>query len=140
MSDSSSNTSSLGSEDITSSSGLDSSDSDDVPEEATSKREKSDTLPPKRGKPKNLCKYFMANGRCRSGASCKFKHELPERGSKIAKAKEGPSRREGRKERTSLYQRLVEQEKKNEEEAVLKATIHLGDRGILDEHDEDPQI
>lgn len=41
--------------------------------------------------------------------------------------------------RVSLYQRLVEQEKRNEDEAVLKAIIELGDHGVLDQTiDEQP--
>ena len=127
------------SEDLTSSSGSDSCDEDVAPEERTSKRGEQDIMPLKRGQSKQLCKYFLANGRCRSGASCRFKHELPKRGNGIIQAKEVANQPVGRAERVSLYQRLIEQEKKNEEEAVLRAIIHLGEIGILDQPGEDTQ-
>ena len=126
-------------EDVTSSSGSDSSDSENAPEEATSKRDGPESAPPpKRETSKKICKFYLQKGRCRLGASCKFKHELPERGSNVAKAKEAmavgkASQPEGRRERMSLYQRLVQQEKKNEEETVLRAIIHLGETGVLDQ-------
>lgn len=127
------------SEELTSSSGSDSSDEDVAPEERTSKGGEPGIEPLKQGQSKYLCKYFLASGRCRSGASCRFKHELPKRGSGPVQTKEVANQPVGRVERVSLYQRLVEQERKNEEEAVLRAIINLGDKGILDQSSEDAQ-
>ena len=112
MSDFSSEISSPDSEDMTSSSGSSdsSADSDDAPEETISKRDKPERVPPpKREKPKQLCKSFMEHGRCRFGDSCRFRHELPDRGSQAAKAaaKANEAKKpKGRKERVSLHQRV----------------------------------
>ena len=121
------------SEDLTSSSGSDSSDSDGAPEEKTSKADEPRRMDSKRQKTTRLCKYFIATGRCRSGASCRFKHELPPRGNREVKNKAARSQVERGKERISLYQRLVGQEKKLEEEALLDTIIHLGDTGVLEQ-------
>ena len=83
MSDSSSEVSSTESEDDTSSSGSTSSDADsDTPDQASSRRDGPERiLPPPRRKPKLICRDFLKNGRCKRGDNCRFRHELPERGS-----------------------------------------------------------
>lgn len=88
--------------DWTSSSGSDlsSSDSegsedDSAPEEITSRREGPERVaPPPREVKKRICRHFARNGRCSRGESCKFLHEIPERG---PKAKPQPAEKKGRK-------------------------------------------
>ena len=109
MSDSSSEIASTDSEDLTSSSGSSSSASDtedDPPQQASSKRNGPERIaPPKRMNFKQICREFLKSGRCKRGDSCRFKHELPERGSHTAGLKRGKET-QGRTERVSLYQRV----------------------------------
>ena len=96
-------------DDDTSSSG--SSSNDDAPEEAPSTRNGPiRVLPPKRERPKTICRDFLQKGHCKRGDSCKFRHELPERGSSSAaktteRGSKGGKEKEGGK-RIGLYQRV----------------------------------
>lgn len=106
MSDLSSDTTSIKSEDSTSSSG---SSSDDAPDEAFTKRNRPERVAPlKRAEPKQICRDFLHNGLCKRGTRCKFLHELPERGRRGTGAQE-VKRAEGKKERVGLYQRVSHQ-------------------------------
>ena len=108
MSDSSSDSSSTDSEDSTSSSGSSSNrdNDDEAPEETSTKRNGPERVaPPKRAKPKQICREFLHKGLCKRGSRCKYLHELPERGSRGAVSQE-IKRAEGRKERVGLYQRV----------------------------------
>lgn len=94
------------------SSGSSSDDDNDAPDEAPSTRDGPIRVPPpKREKPiPNICREFLQKGHCKRGDACKFRHELPERGSKsAAKLKERGSKEgkgnEGGK-RIGLYQRV----------------------------------
>ena len=109
MSDSSSDISSTDSEDLTSSSGSSSSDidsGDDAPEQVSSRRSGPQRVAaPRREKPRQICRDFLKNGRCKRGDDCRFRHELPERGSRDNPIKE-VSKFEKRTERVSLHQRV----------------------------------
>ncbi|KAL6720724.1 hypothetical protein ACLMJK_002649 [Lecanora helva] len=122
------------SEDLTSSSGSSStvSDSeDDAPCQTTSKRSGPEKVPPpKRDKPKAICKNFLNHGRCRWGDNCRWRHELPEKGSRMTREKE-TKRSEGNTQRVGLHQRLVEREKEQEDDEILRAIMYLGDKGLL---------
>ena len=108
---SSSDSSSMDSEDNTSSSGSssksDSDDSDDGgPDESSTKRNEPESVaPPTRAKPEQLCRAFINKGLCKRGSSCRYLHELPEKGSRGART-QGIKEAEGRKERVRLYQRV----------------------------------
>lgn len=107
-SDSSYNSSSMDSEDDTSSSGSSSDrDSDDgAPDETLTKRGVPESFaPPKRAKPKQMCRAFLHRGICKRGSHCKYLHELPERGARGVVSQEG-KRAEGSKGRVGLYQRV----------------------------------
>ncbi len=113
MSDSSSDLASTEAADITSSSGSSSSDSiseDDGPDQASSRRNGPEKIPPPpRAKPKQICRDFLRHGRCKRGDNCRFRHELPEKGSHSNRKKEGrraEGRAEGRAGRVGLYQRV----------------------------------
>jgi hypothetical protein len=89
-SDSSDWTSSSGSD---TSSDSDDSDNDSAPEQATSRREGPERVPPPpREGQKRLCRHFARTGRCVRGKSCKFLHEKTERGGKTK-----PAETKGRK-------------------------------------------
>ena len=109
MSDSSSDLASTESADITSSSGSSSSDSiseDDGPDQASSRRNGPEKVPPPpRAKPKQICRDFLRHGRCKRGDNCRFLHELPEKGSHSNRKKEG-RKAVGRAARVGLYQRV----------------------------------
>ena len=109
MSDSSSDLSSTDSEDITTSSGSSSSDADsddDAPDKTSSRQNGPERVPPpRREKPKQICRDFLKNGRCKRGDDCRFRHELPERGSRDTRIMEVP-KVEKRTERIGLHQRV----------------------------------
>ena len=109
VSDSSSESSSTDSEDLISSSGSSSSASDsdeDTPQQTSSKRNGPERVaPPKRERSNQICKDFLKSGRCRRGDNCRFRHELPERGSRAAGRREDKKTQE-RTERVSLHQRV----------------------------------
>ncbi len=95
-------------DDNTSSSG--SSSDEDAPDEAPSKRDGPERVPPpKRERPKSICKAFLKTGRCKRGGRCRFLHELPERGSSRAamvegKKTSGQAKQEPRPKRKRLYE------------------------------------
>ncbi|MCJ1469275.1 hypothetical protein MMC07_007908 [Pseudocyphellaria aurata] len=98
----------------TSSEGSTSSSSPSGPESRSIKQTQPDKVsPPKRRHGRLICRYFLQNGHCRKGDGCRFRHELPERGSRLERRTQG--KREGKKPRIGLYQRLVEQEKQTQE-------------------------
>lgn len=75
-------TSSSGS-DLSSSSDSDSGDDDSAPEQATSRREGPERVPPPaRDEKKQLCRHFARNGHCPRGKACKFVHDKSERATK----------------------------------------------------------
>ncbi|KAL9100230.1 MAG: hypothetical protein Q9163_004369 [Psora crenata] len=96
--------------DLTSSSGSSSSDGDsdnDGPESSTTKRiEPEKKILSKRARANQVCRAFLRTGRCRLGARCRDRHELPERANHSSKAKnKGYGEYERRKGRIGLYQR-----------------------------------
>jgi hypothetical protein len=121
----------------------DSDDSDDngPPEEASSKQSKD--IP---GTKNILCRDYVASGRCRDGDSCRFKHELPERGTgtayrEIAQKEQQEQERRRKAEndlhdaklmesraadRKTIFQRLVEQEHVGEDLLALQVIKALG--------------
>ncbi|RAL07433.1 CCCH zinc finger protein [Aspergillus homomorphus CBS 101889] len=123
-SDSSDWTSSSGSD--SSSEDSDGSDNDSAPEEATSKREGPERVPPpaRETKKKVLCRHFARRGRCKHGDKCKFSHELPERGTKAK-----PTEQKGRK---GLLQALLDRQKTEDDRKVMEAIVWLGENGMLD--------
>ncbi|RAK91305.1 hypothetical protein BO79DRAFT_191342 [Aspergillus costaricaensis CBS 115574] len=119
------------SSDWTSSSGSDSSsdesdsDSDSAPEEATTRREGPERVPPPpRETKKKPCHHFARTGRCRNGDRCRFSHEAPERGKKAK-----PTEPKGRK---GLLQALLDRQKGEEDRKVMEAIAWLGENGFLD--------
>ena len=109
ITDSDSEISDTTSEDLTSSSGSSSSASDsddDAPRQISSKRSGPERVAaPKREKPRQICRAFLRQGRCKRGDRCRYRHELPERGSRAARPNEN-KKTEGKVERVSLHQRV----------------------------------
>lgn len=106
----------------------DASDSDAPPTETSSRRTGPTKVPPpprdgtrKPQQGTKVCRYFAKHGRCDLGARCGFRHD---RGDK----------KSGRKERggMKLFDRLVEQERKEEAELALSAIKYLGSNGFLE--------
>ena len=94
-------------DDDTSSEGT-SSSSDDAPKVATSKRTAPDKVPPPRRektKSRDICRNFLKSGRCPRGEQCRFRHERPEKDTKLKTAKQAKGELM-KKERKSLYQRV----------------------------------
>ena len=109
MSDSSSDLSSSDDEDTTSSEGS-SSSSNDSPETAPSKVNGPVQVPPPKRirtktRDKDICRNFLKNGRCPRGKKCRFRHELPAKGSQLKRERQAKMV-EPKKERKSLYQRV----------------------------------
>ncbi|KAJ9669337.1 hypothetical protein H2201_000689 [Coniosporium apollinis] len=106
----------------------DASDSDAPPTETSSRRTGPTKVPPpprdgtrKPQQGTKVCRYFAKHGRCNLGAKCGFKHE---RGDE----KGGRRERGGMK----LFDRLVEQERREEAELALNAIKYLGSNGFLE--------
>ena len=84
----------------------------DAPAEASSKRAGPERVPPpKRVKPKSICRQFLRSGHCKRGDRCDFLHELPERGSSRAVPEEGRKlvrrgNEKSKSNRKSLYSRV----------------------------------
>jgi hypothetical protein len=133
-------------DDWTSSSGSSSSSSkdsssengDSAPEETTTRpRGPVRVPPPAREKPKpqkcqpRPCKFFAANGHCRQGKRCRYAH-VAANGKIVqnAAAREGGGTKKGR---ISLWQRLVDKEKEEEEARIVDAIKIIGDRGMLND-------
>lgn len=97
----------------TSSSG--SSSEDTSPLEITSKSDGPKGAPhTKSRRSKTICNAFLAKGRCLRGDKCKYRHELPERGSggleKNNRKGNGGEHEKPRIESVSLYQRVSDVE------------------------------
>lgn len=101
-----------------------SSDNDsDAPEEATSKHDGPVRVaPPNSERPP--CSVFARTGQCRFGPKCRFKHVASEQ------TREKRSETGGAKRKT-LFQRLVEQERDEENRVVLQAIKYLGGVGFF---------
>lgn len=114
------------------------SDDDGPPEESTSK------APAKKTGHSGmlLCKYFVASGYCRDGDACRFRHELPPRGTASAmppqqgahqpRAEAGPKLDySATADKKSIYQRLIEQQQEEEDRLALQVIKHLGKAGFF---------
>jgi len=116
------------------------SDEDSAPDEATSKPPTSAVS----GREQPVCRYFAASGYCRDGTACRFRHELSRKGEvAIARAQQhrtpkAPYDRFAPKldpstalERKNIHDRLVEQERIEEDRLALKAIKFLGQAGFF---------
>lgn len=100
-------------------------DSEEAPEEVTSKRDKPLRVPPPTSDQK-VCSAFANTGRCKFGVKCRFRHVHDGRGPQSQIQREiGPSKR------ITLYQRMVEQEQGEENKLALQAIKHLGSVGFF---------
>lgn len=92
-------------DDSTSSDGSTTSSSPSGPESRSIRRTQPDKAPaPRRRHGRIICRHFLHNGHCKKGDGCRFRHELPERGSRPERRKHG--KREGKRQRIGLYQRV----------------------------------
>ncbi|KAK5127214.1 hypothetical protein LTR85_008576 [Meristemomyces frigidus] len=117
--------------------GLD-SDDDGPPEEATSKPPTANAG----GSQQLLCKFYVASGYCRDGDACRFKHELPPRGTTSAmQPQQRPQQPRAEvapkldysatADKKSIYQRLMEQQQEEEDRLALQVIKHLGKAGFF---------
>lgn len=122
------------------------SDSDGPPEQSTSKPSAPTTSSPDSTIP--LCRYYVASGSCRDDIHCRYRHELPARGSGTALAMEKErNRREQEKQqqrkehkpfvvpvpgaKKSISERLVERQKEEEDVVALGVIKYLGEMGFF---------
>lgn len=111
------------------------SDDDGPPEESTTKAAATSN-----GSSQRLaCKYFAASGHCRDGDACRFRHELAP-GSAAVQQQRRPERqpagapkldKPGPSEKKSIYQRLMEQQREEEDRLALRVIKHLGKAGFF---------
>lgn len=143
MSDASDWTSSSGSESESESD----SDDDAAPEEASSRRQGPERVPPPPREGKKIrCRHFARSGQCNRGDSCQFSHEVPERGPKT-KAKTVEKKEKGRKgllqavsvtpffnqafhQLTQL--KLLDRQKEDEDRRAMEVISWLGQNGLLE--------
>ncbi|KAF2196884.1 hypothetical protein GQ43DRAFT_444731 [Delitschia confertaspora ATCC 74209] len=111
--------------DSDSDSGTHASDSDDAPEQQSSKAPASGTMLPHSSKPapapkreivksEKVCEHWKKAGRCKYGDKCRYAHPI----------------REERK-RMGLWDKLVEKEKEAADALALEAIKYLGSHGLL---------
>lgn len=106
-------------------------DSDSAPEEASSKLDGPERVPPpKRAMETSqsaVCRNLSKTGKCKFGKKCRYSHDVPSRKDTKAKSKLSsvPARRKG------LYQIMVEKEHEDDHKRALRAIIALGDQGLL---------
>lgn len=116
------------SDDSTSSS--QSSSSDESPESQPVSLQGPQKVPPPKRQPANtpVCRNIARFGRCKR-LGCRFRHEKPEKRHPV-KDNNGTM---------SLYQKLVQKEKEEEDKTVLAAIIYLGQQGRLGEPGTTPE-
>lgn len=100
----------------------DSTSSDDLPDSQLVSRQAPQKVPPPQRRPAvtPICRNVARFGRCKR-LGCRFRHETSDK-------RQGS--RENR-ESMSLYQKLVQQEKAEEDKTILGAIIYLGQHGRL---------
>lgn len=101
----------------------DSDDNDDAPEEETSKSQGPVRVPAPNSE-RSMCQAFSRTGHCRFGPKCRYRHAASEQ------TREKRSETGGSKRKT-LFQRLVEQEREEENKLALQAIKHLGGIGFF---------
>lgn len=80
-------------------------------------------------KTNKVCKYMLKSGKCRKGKQCRYRHDVlsdefwSSMNNDCLEA-EGPTK-------LSLYERLLAQQRDQEDREILHCIIHLGDRGLL---------
>lgn len=99
------------------------SSEDEAPEEATSKSNGPVRVPPPNSE-RRICQTFATTGRCKYGPKCKFKHVGSE-ATRVARNETAPTKRK------TLFQRMVEQEREEENRIALLAIKHLGSVGFF---------
>ncbi|GAB7364967.1 hypothetical protein MBLNU230_g5751t1 [Neophaeotheca triangularis] len=118
------------------------SDSDGPPEQSTSKNPAP--KPSSQESKVPLCRYYVASGFCRDGVQCRYRHELPERGSGAALAMEAERKRKEKVNqeqkpfivpvpgaKRSITDRLVERQKEEEDVVALGVVKYLGEMGFF---------
>jgi Nuclear fragile X mental retardation-interacting protein 1 (NUFIP1) len=113
-----------------------SNSSDEAPAEQSSKVPMPAIEPAKAELSQNVktnkvCQYMLKSGRCRKGKQCRYRHDIlsDEFWSSVDSHRveaEGPTK-------LSLYERLLAQQRDQEDREILHCIIHLGDRGLLAE-------
>lgn len=114
------------------------SDDDDPPEEASS------TRPVEQNERRRVCKFFAERGSCKDGAMCINKHERGRRGSlsasHVQQRRHQPINIRNTDEqddappssnRMTIFDRLVEQEREQEDRLALQAIKYLGQVGMF---------
>jgi hypothetical protein len=80
--------------------------------------------PPRKADPTKHCKYFSTGGTCGKRGKCRFVHDPAVREQALRE-------REANGGRPTLMQRLIMQEKDQEDLAVVKTVKYLQDKGLL---------
>lgn len=111
--------------DLTSSPSSDSKSDDEKPE-VMSTRQEPDNLPPppKKADPTKHCKYYSTGGTCGKRGKCRFVHDPAVREAALKE-------REMNGGRMTLQQRLILNDKAQEDLTIMETLKYLGDKGIL---------
>ncbi len=102
------------------------SKSDDEKPEVMSTRPEPSSLPPppKKADPKKHCKYYTTGGTCGKRGKCRFVHDPAVR-------EEALKERELNGGRMTLQQRLILNDKDQEDLAIVQTLAYLQDKGLL---------
>lgn len=111
---------------MSSSSSSDDSDSDDDKPETMSTRQEPNHLPPpaKKADPTKHCKYYSTGGTCGKKGKCRFVHDASVREAALRE-------REMNGGRMTLQQRLILNDKEQEDLTIVQTLKYLQDKGLL---------
>ncbi|KAL1879125.1 hypothetical protein VTK73DRAFT_7244 [Phialemonium thermophilum] len=110
-----------------SSSSLDSSD-DEKPETMSTRQEYHLPAPPKKADPTKHCKYYSTGGTCGKKGKCRFVHDPAVREAALRE-------REMNGGRMTLQQRLILNDKEQEDLTIVQTLKYLQDKGLLQAKD-----
>lgn len=110
--------------DMSSPSSDDSKSDDDKPETMSSRPESHLPPPPKKADPTKHCKYYSTGGTCGKKGKCRFVHDTAVREAALRE-------RERNGGRMTLQQRLILNDKEQEDLTIVQTLKYLQDKGLL---------
>ncbi|KAK0730716.1 hypothetical protein B0H67DRAFT_548614 [Lasiosphaeris hirsuta] len=110
---------------LTSSPSVDSKSDDEKPEVMSTRPEPSNLPPPpKKADPSKHCKYFSTGGTCGKRGKCRFVHDPAVREAALKEREENGGR-------MTLKQRLILNDKEQEDLTIVQTLKYLQDKGLI---------
>lgn len=109
---------------VSSSPSSDSKSDDEKPEVMSARQEPSNPPPPRKADPTKHCKYYSTGGTCGKRGKCRFVHDATVREAALRE-------REMNGGRMTLQQRLILNDKEQEDLTIVQSLKYLQDKGVL---------